>query len=272
MKKFLALAIFTISFTLVFPAGASAQQKEMTPEEYIATYAPLAMQHQRQYGIPASIKLAQGMLESDCGNSELSRKSNNHFGIKCKTEWTGMTVTHDDDEKGECFRKYTTIEQSYEDHSKFLAERPYYKNLFKLSVTDYKGWAQGLKDSGYATAPHYAGSLIRLIDSYELYRFDSGDFPAYLAGINPVTHLDNSTLNVSAPIDIDNYTVSVFRIGDHNIFLRDGVRYVVAREGETYESLAKVLSMPAKRLMRFNNAKAGSEIAPGEEIFIERGA
>lgn len=255
----------------VLPVNVSAQVREISPEEYIATFSPLAVQHQKLYGIPASIKMAQAMLESQYGNSELSRKSNNHFGIKCKTEWTGDRVYHDDDEKDDCFRKYDTIEESFIDHSKFLRERPYYQDLFKLDVTDYKGWARGLKKAGYATADHYAESLIKLIDKYELYLLDEETYPAYVSGINPVTFLGLTAASDPRLIDIDNYTVSVFRVGDHGIFLHNGVRYVVAQPGETYESLARNIGIPAKRLMRFNGDRTGTALSPGRMVFIERG-
>ena len=132
----------------------------------------MAVEQMKQYRIPASITLAQGLLESGAGRSELARKSNNHFGIKCHSDWRGGRVYHDDDLRGECFRKYKNAEQSYEDHAKFLTERPRYASLFKLKVTDYKGWAKGLQRCGYATDRAYANRLIKLIEDYDLYRYD----------------------------------------------------------------------------------------------------
>ncbi|MBL4605845.1 MAG: glucosaminidase domain-containing protein [Flavobacteriaceae bacterium] len=140
--------------------------------QYIRKYAPLAVLEMHQYKIPASITLAQGILESGNGRSGLASKSNNHFGIKCHKGWKGERVYHDDDEKGECFRKYKYVETSYKDHSKFLSGRRRYENLFKLRKTDYKGWAKGLKKAGYATDRKYPKKLIKIIQNYKLYEFD----------------------------------------------------------------------------------------------------
>ncbi len=125
-----------------------------------------------RYGIPASITLAQGILESDSGNSTLAKSSNNHFGIKCKKNWTGARVYHDDDAKGECFRKYGSVEESYQDHADFLDQQPRYDSLFAYASNDYRSWARGLKAAGYATAPDYAQRLTRIIEEYELYLLD----------------------------------------------------------------------------------------------------
>lgn len=140
--------------------------------QYVRKYAPLAVLEMHEYKIPASITLAQGILESGNGRSELASKSNNHFGIKCHTGWKGQKVYHDDDEKGECFRKYKYVQTSYKDHSKFLTTRRRYAGLFKLRKTDYKGWAKGLKKAGYATDKKYPKKLIRIIETYKLYEFD----------------------------------------------------------------------------------------------------
>jgi flagellum-specific peptidoglycan hydrolase FlgJ len=140
--------------------------------QYIKKYAPLAVLEMHKYNIPASVTLAQGILESGIGRSQLASKSNNHFGIKCHTGWKGAKVYHDDDEKGECFRKYKFVETSYKDHSEFLSGRRRYANLFKLRKSDYKGWAKGLKKAGYATEKNYPKKLIKIIETYELYEFD----------------------------------------------------------------------------------------------------
>lgn len=155
-------------------AGAESQRKLTSYQKYISKYSDLAIQHQKKYRIPASITLAQGLLESGAGQSDLARRSNNHFGIKCHSDWRGGRVYHDDDLRGECFRKYKRVEDSYDDHSRFLAERSRYERLFKLNIKDYKGWAKGLQKCGYATDRAYANKLIKVIEDYELYRFDSG--------------------------------------------------------------------------------------------------
>jgi len=140
--------------------------------QYIKKYAPIAVSEMYKYNVPASITLAQGILESGNGRSQLASKSNNHFGIKCHTGWKGAKVYHDDDEKGECFRKYKYVESSYEDHSQFLSGRRRYASLFALRKTDYKGWSKGLKKAGYATDKNYPKKLIKIIETYELYEFD----------------------------------------------------------------------------------------------------
>jgi flagellum-specific peptidoglycan hydrolase FlgJ len=140
--------------------------------QYIKKYAPIAVSEMHKYNVPASITLAQGILESGNGRSQLASKSNNHFGIKCHTGWKGAKVYHDDDEKGECFRKYKYVESSYEDHSQFLSGRRRYASLFALRKTDYKGWSKGLKKAGYATDKNYPKKLIKIIETYELYEFD----------------------------------------------------------------------------------------------------
>ena len=140
--------------------------------QYVKKYAPLAVLEMHKYKIPASVTLAQGILESGNGRSQLASKSNNHFGIKCHTGWKGAKVYHDDDEKGECFRKYKYVQSSYKDHSEFLSGRRRYASLFKLRKSDYKGWAKGLKKAGYATDKKYPKKLIKIIEEYKLYEFD----------------------------------------------------------------------------------------------------
>lgn len=162
---------------------ADAPHKEVVSEKkvkaysdsklaYIHKYSDIAMNEMRQYKIPASITLAQGILESRSGQSELTKKSNNHFGIKCHKGWTGGKTYYDDDEKGECFRVYKYPEKSFKDHSLFLAERTRYQDLFKLKITDYKGWAKGLKKAGYATDRAYPQKLIKIVEDYDLYKYD----------------------------------------------------------------------------------------------------
>jgi len=153
-------------------ATSKVNVSKNTVEDYINLYSGAAMQSMETYGIPASIKLAQGILESGSGNGTLCRTANNHFGIKCKEEWTGETVSHTDDAPDECFRKYHSAMESYNDHSEFLANRVYYKNLFTLDKSDYSAWAKGLKKAGYATDPRYPQKLISIIERYKLYEYD----------------------------------------------------------------------------------------------------
>lgn len=152
---------------LCLPSFIAVTQK-ITVQQYISRYKDIAIQEMKRTGVPAAITLAQGILESECGNGELVKKSNNHFGIKCKLDWTGEKVYHDDDESGECFRKYDSAVQSYIDHSNFLKSRKHYASLFELDPVNYKGWAYGLKKAGYATNPKYPQLLIKAIEDYRL--------------------------------------------------------------------------------------------------------
>ena len=145
--------------------------QKLTQTQYIDSFKNIAISEMIRSGVPAAITLAQGILESESGNSELAVKANNHFGIKCKEEWTGEKMYHDDDEKGECFRKYKTVEESYIDHSNFLKYRPYYTSLFKLDPSNYKAWAIGLRDAGYATSRSYASQLIEIIERFNLNQY-----------------------------------------------------------------------------------------------------
>ena len=140
---------------------------------YVAKYSKTAVSHMKTYKIPASIKLAQGLLESAAGQSRLAREANNHFGIKCKPEWTGAVIYMKDDGPNDCFRKYKKVKDSYKDHSLFLSKRVYYTSLFELDIHDYKAWAKGLQKCGYATDPNYANKLIKLIEQYQLYQYDA---------------------------------------------------------------------------------------------------
>lgn len=157
--------------TVVEPPKTNASYAEVV-SAYVDNYSAIAKEEMLQYGIPASITLAQGILESGAGRGELTAKANNHFGIKCHKEWTGERVYHDDDEAQECFRKYKDPKYSFRDHSLFLTERSRYQDLFKLKKDDYKGWAKGLRKAGYATDPKYPEKLIRIIESYNLTTFD----------------------------------------------------------------------------------------------------
>ena len=173
MKKiFVLIIIFTSSCSSLKTFSDIENTVDQKINFYIKKYAPAATKNMRFFKIPASITLAQGILESGYGEGTLAKKANNHFGIKCHKEWKGKSITHDDDEKGECFRSYKNPLRSYRDHSLFLVDRDRYSSLFTLNRKDYKGWAVGLKAAGYATDPKYADKLISLIERFNLTRFD----------------------------------------------------------------------------------------------------
>ena len=282
-SKILAMAVLTL-LTAALPAAAQkrpAQQQftRITREEYVDRYKRIAVAHMERYGIPASITMAQGILESDCGNSTLSRTSNNHFGIKCKKNWTGERVYHDDDEKGECFRKYQSVEESYADHAEFLDSQQRYDSLFAYSPTDYKSWARGLKAAGYATAPDYAERLIRIIEENRLYLLDKDDGLRLYASRNGGNAADDTwfaeqssvgSVHDSDRIDPDDYRVTVNARNGYGIYLSNGLMYVVAKEGDTYASIGDIFRLSAKNLRSFNDRRAGEEPSKGDIVFIRK--
>lgn len=215
-------------------------------EEYIARYSDMAVEQMQEYGIPASITLAQGILESSAGRSPLATKGNNHFGIKCHKEWKGETMLRNDDAPNECFRVYSNAAESYRDHSRFL-KRDRYKPLFELEITDYQGWASGLSRCGYATDPNYASRLVAIIERYALYGYDVNGF-----GSDEVADFIRETLASSHPIRKSR-----------------GLHYVVALPGDTYASIARELGVKEKKLKEFNDAEKGGKIREWEEVYLE---
>lgn len=275
MKFIIRLSLLAVTLCAAVMNVSAQKPGEITREQYIATYAPLAIQQQKQYGIPASIKIAQGILESRNGNSDLSKRSNNHFGIKCKKDWVGDTVRYDDDALQECFRRYSSVEDSYRDHSEFLKKGKRYAGLFDLDPKDYKGWAKGLKECGYATAPHYATALIKFIEDYELYLLDDNEYPSYLAGMLPaptptIPDLVNDYYPEN-PVDIDNMAVSVYTVDGRGIYVRGGVKCIVAQDGDSFNALAKILGISERRLKRYNKKNiTGGNLSTGNFVYIEK--
>ncbi len=251
-------------------ATAAFAQKAMTREEYIEKYRKLAVEARDTHGIPASITMAQALLESDCGNSRLATEANNHFGIKCKKDWTGETISHDDDAKGECFRKYACVEDSYRDHSVFLESSPRYAALFKLAPTDYQGWAYGLKQAGYATNPEYATLLIKLIEDHKLFLLDDVENipPADFKELTPPVKWTEWS-ETGPHVDVDSYMVSLRTRGGYAIYTNNGSEFAVARAGDTFEALAGKLGVPAPRLRKFNDLSAEAQPAEGDMVYIK---
>jgi LysM repeat protein len=239
--------------------GISSVWAQITREEYIAKYQVLAINEMNRSGIPASIKMAQACLESGNGNSELSKKSNNHFGIKCKSSWTGKSVRYDDDSKNECFRKYNSVEDSYIDHTDFLMNNPRYYFLFELDPTDYVGWAHGLKKAGYATAKDYAHRLIKIIEENQLYRLDYR-----VSNEQILTYNDNRVKrkDVTSNLLINPYN-------SHQVTKRNNLKTVVAKQGDTYEIIAEEFQIKAWELYRFNDQTAGYQPQKNEIVYIE---
>lgn len=227
--------------------------------EYIAMWKDVAVQQMRDHGIPASITLAQAILESGDGNSMLARQGNNHFGIKCHG-WTGKKVYHDDDARNECFRKYRNASESFADHSEFL-KRPRYAFLFDYEVTDYKSWAKGLKKAGYATNPRYPDLLIRLIEENNLAAYDAeaaGSMPA-----ERTARRRKSTSEKSDDITVTLGRSSAYKLSDNNI------KYTVTTAEETPRSLAEKLNMGPWQVRRYNDLDKGEKIAAGSRVYMQ---
>ena len=260
MKK-IVLAIILALLPALCPAD--------TPQRsYIEKYAGLAIEEMYRSGVPASITLAQGLLESGNGLSELAVKGNNHFGIKCHNAWTGSKVYHDDDSKGECFRKYDSPEESFRDHSDFLRYRDRYKFLFDLDPTDYRGWAHGLRKAGYATDPKYPEKLIRLIEEYELHLYDSMKPSAGGAKVQEMPQ-SPATLELASPLTGRQREVFSFALS-RQMYSQNGVPFVYAAEGETYESIARSYRLFVKEILKFNDLQKEEELLPGTVVYLKK--
>lgn len=215
--------------------------------DYIEQYSSMAVEQQEAYGIPASITLAQGLLESAAGRSTLATKGNNHFGIKCHKEWVGDTLLRSDDAPNECFRAYADASESFHDHSRFL-KRKRYAPLFALDPGDYAGWAETLRACGYATDPNYAQRLVTIIERYALYLFDSE------AGRLAEENADYIMSMLSA---------------SHPVRRGRGLHYVIAAPGDTYATIAKELGIPVKKLLAYNDVRKDGPIKDWEEVYLQ---
>ena len=215
-------------------------------QQYINQYKDIAIEQMLRWKVPASITLAQGLLESGAGNSSLAKKGNNHFGIKCHG-WTGATIYQDDDMRNECFRAYSSAFDSFEDHSRFLATGRRYQSLFKLKVTDYKGWARGLKAAGYATSPTYADRLIDIIQLYKLYQYDrEKSFDKFM-----IEHSKSPKLLHPIKIYNKNY-------------------YILVRKGDTFKSIGEEIGVSYKKIAKYNERDKDDVLTEGEVIWLKK--
>ncbi len=285
---------------LVLAVAFDAMAQRISREEYIVNYKGFAVEQMEKFGIPASITMAQALLESDNGNSRLAREGNNHFGIKCR-DWTGATISHTDDRANECFRKYDSPEQSYIDHSEFLDNSPRYNFLFELDPYDYRGWAEGLRQAGYATSPTYGSALIKIIEDNKLYELDRGvnltyeeltkaeaENPLLIVAPAPapaapaaasstavpvtpaVTQSQTQSQTVGTLIDADAYQVSIdpatgLRVGTNN-----DVPYIIVRSGDSFASLARELRINYSSLLKFNDLSTAIPLYDGDAIYINK--
>lgn len=243
------LSVFVI--ILLLPFGTiNAQKRSKVYEDYIDRYKDLAIEHMKKYKIPASVTLSQGLLESGAGRGSLTLKSNNHFGIKCHSDWKGASVTYADDRPDDCFRKYKRSEDSFDDHSRFLAEKTRYRYLFQLDITDYKGWARGLQKAGYATDKAYANKLIKLIEDYELYLYDRKG-----AG----KKLKREEERIVAPL--------LYR---HTPYKTHGLVYVIAQNDDTFEAIANEFGFKAKDLYKWNEVPENFPLQKGDLVYFQK--
>ena len=257
---------------LALPVALTAQR--ITPEEYIQTYKDIAMREMRDHKIPASITLAQGLLESGAGNSALAREAKNHFGIKCHKGWEGDTYIMDDDEKNECFRKYDNAEESFVDHSLFLTTRSRYAALFDLDITDYEGWAKGLKAAGYATNPKYAQLLIDRIELYDLAKYDKIALGQMTDdNVLPDIAPEDELLELAfSPDDRSKYELVDMTEDKRFIYENNGVRFAYAKEGETPDGLAKAFGVKLKKLCEYNLVRRPDEMVfhSGDMVYLAK--
>lgn len=270
MYKFIAAILFTI-------VSVHTIAQRTTVEEYVDQFKQTAMDEMRRSGVPAAITLAQGILESENGNSELVKKSNNHFGIKCKTSWAGDSVTHDDDATGECFRAYKNAADSYRDHSDFLRTSKRYAELFNLNQDDYAGWARGLKKAGYATNPRYPDLLIKYIEQYNLQQYS-------LAVLNNLPLMDIGKINVNKD-ELIPAEIYSDKAGEHAAVIKaddaaenipekiasiNAIKCVYVKKGTSLLAIANKNNISLSKLMEFNDLQMDGIVEKDQYIFLHK--
>jgi len=251
MKAFRYL-FFICCFLLEFTLTLSAQKKSPAFVSYIDKYSDLAVMHKDKYKIPASVTLAQAILESNAGRSELALATNNHFSIKCHNDWKGEFVYRKDDTDSDCFRKYKSVEDSYEDHSKFLLQNPRYNVLFTYDIRDYTSWAKGLQSCGYATAKGYANSLIQLIEDYDLYRYDTKK------AIASVLDKEKKKQPKGKPVLL------------REVYICYNLLYVIAQENDSFDRIAGDTGFKVKDLIKYNEVPEDFPLKKGDIVYLEK--
>jgi len=255
------LIAFVLSFTVVVVSAQSQpSEPRLSRQDYIETYKDQAIREMHASGVPASITLAQGMLESDYGNSPLAKYARNHFGIKCHKGWEGPSFIQDDDERNECFRKYYSAYDSYRDHSEFLRTRDRYASLFELKQTDYKGWAKGLKKAGYATNPKYADLLIRIIEENGLHQYDRVKKLPETEQVAEVEVDEKQKRHEPAPQVVH---VRAIYVSENNI------KFVTAQRGDTPAKVAERYDMGKWQVLKYNDLQKGARLLDGEVIYLQ---
>ncbi|KGN72165.1 glucosaminidase domain-containing protein [Porphyromonas sp. COT-239 OH1446] len=247
-------AVLALSVWLCSLGSAEAQQvvRQQVFADYILRHYKEAQHQMDKYGIPASIKIAQGLLETGAGRSTLATVNNNHFGIKCHQDWTGKKTYRTDDKRDECFRSYARWEDSYEDHSLFLKERERYQDLFTLEYGDYKGWAKGLQSAGYASNKGYANKLIKIIEDYELYALDEGALPRWIKGRSGKGGARQIPSRLS-----------------RSTYMSYGLVYVIAELDDSFEDIAQDMGISARKLAQYNDAPIDYPLNKGDVVYLQ---
>ncbi len=267
-RRVLAKAMIMISWLMAFSIASPAQTYDEKVEDYINRYKDIAIAEMVRTGIPASITLAQGIIESNAGQSPLATEANNHFGIKCHTGWMGASYIYDDDRKNECFRKYDSSLISYKDHSDFLMTRERYAILFTYDTKDYTSWAKGLKACGYATNPQYANILIKCINDYDLHQWDLApdERAEWFASLNRTGGA--TAIKETGNPEIINAQPTAMNVTER-IYVFNDIDCVTLFEGETLNDLATAFALSLKRLMRYNDITEVAQIATGDRVYLQ---
>lgn len=265
-RFFLLISILIFSCSFFIPCRSAVAQNNGYDEAvkaYIQAYKEIAIREMMVYRIPASITLAQGIYETNAGRSRLSTEANNHFGIKCHKDWSGSTFLQDDETKNECFRKYNNPEESFRDHSIYLSGQDRYKPLFRLEITDYKGWANGLKEYGYATNPQYAGRLVKTIEDYKLYQYDVADLSLMSDTIAQLLDSVRST----APAG--KYEFFAEGPGKRAVYQNNGLQFIICGKNDNIKKIAKSFHVSEKQIRKFNDMKKDASLVTGQMVYLE---
>ena len=263
IKRILSILFITLSFFI------NAHAQKLTPEQYVEKYKDIAIREMKRMGVPAAVTLAQGLLETENGNSDLVKKSNNHFGIKCKSSWTAAGVTHDDDAIGECFRSYKDANESYRDHSNYLRGSDRYASLFTLQPTDYKAWAKGLRKAGYATNPRYPEILIRNIEQYNLQQYSLtavGDMPVFETS----KYVDDKESVIKKTDKIEQQTVPANEVAETKTINK--LQYIIGKKGVSLLAIATENDINLSKLLSYNDLSEDGILKNDQIIFLQKKA
>lgn len=263
LRKLYTIVVITLFFSAVVHSQSYSKADIVI---YISKYKQAAINKMNTYKIPASITLAQGILESGAGSSDLAVVANNHFGIKCGSDWKGESFNKDDDSKDECFRKYASVEDCYDDHSLFLTTKARYTPLFKLDVLAYKDWAQGLQDAGYATNKAYAELLIKLIEDYGLFEYDKMYKSLPVANNGKEDQVSQNGMIKIGEKEL--FPVETSSSG-RKIYSNNYTRFVIAKKGDTFAKIGKDFGQDEWLFIRYNDIAKGSKVKEGDFVYIE---